>query len=145
MLSINRSLVGAVRHVYSRDPALDKDHKDYSPALFRDTGDLKHMPPKEGQRVAVFELKPLPRRRLNRITSAKPADGDFTAEQYNEAVAYGLKAVRDFEVDGAPVELHFDGDGADQRLREKSLDAIYKLTLFIELGSRILEISDLSF
>lgn len=151
MLSLSRSLTGTVPHVFSSDPALDAEAKDaQGNALldldaFKKTGDLKHVPAKDGEKLTVFYLKPLSMKRLQKITSMKLLDGNFTTEQLGEAVAYGLKRVENLEVNGKSVELKMEGGGSEERVSQKSLEAIFKQTLFIELGSRVLEISDLSF
>jgi hypothetical protein len=145
MLIINRSLTGTVPYIYSEDPAIDKKHLAFSKELYRETRDSKHVPVRDGERPTVFHLKSLSMRRLQRIMSMRNLDGTISPEQYGEAVAFGLKKVDDFEVDGKPFELKLESIGSEERVKNKSLEAIFKQDLFIELGARILELSDLNF
>lgn len=143
MLSIKRSLIGLVKHVFYDDPALGKDHESYSYEKFVETGDVAHL--QATGDLTVFHLKPLSMKRLQRITSMKPLDGNWTTEQFGECVAYGLKSVENMEVDGKKVELQFDDASGEQRIKNKSLESIYNQILFNSIGSRVLEISDLLF
>lgn len=146
MLTISRSLTGTVQYVYSSDPAIDKDSPEFSWEKYRETGDVKHLPTKgESERLTVFSLKPISMKRMQRITSMRNESGGFSTEQFGEAVAYGLKKVDNFEVDGKPFSLEFEGASDEQRVKNKSLEKIFKQILFIELGNRVMEISDLSF
>lgn len=143
MLNISRSLTGTVKYVHSDDPAIDKDSPDYNPEKYAETRDLAHLPAKAGEKLTVFELKSLSMRQLQRITSMRALDGTWTTEQLCECVAHGLKGVSDIEVDGKPFSLEMEK--GDERVKEKSLAKIFKLTLFRELGYQILAVSDLSF
>ena len=64
-------------------------------------------------------------------------------EQMVEAVAYGLRSVTGFEVDGSEVSVERVSSDGCKRADAKTLDALFDPILFGELGSRILEVSQL--
>lgn len=137
---IRKSLLGIVKHVWRDDPALDKSDPDKFEAAwtaFLADGDAAKLPVKEGQKVAEFDLAPLSRRQFLRVYQG----GGSPLEQMAEAVAYGLRALRGFEVDGHAPDLERVESDVGKRLSVKSLDAIFDPVLFAELGSRIVEIS----
>lgn len=135
---ITKSLIAKTKHVWSRDPALDTDHKDYDWAEFIKTGDMKYVPAKEGMTVAEFEIGPLTRMQFLRVWSLS----DLV--QANEAVAYGLKGLTGYKVEGVDVELEFQNADDGKRLNKATLDRIFEPLLFMELGMRIIELSRLS-
>lgn len=145
MLVINRSLIGTIKYVYSDDPALDKKDPGYNPDAFESSGDMAHLPVKLGEKLTIFHLKSLSMKRVQRITSMKRLDGDFTAEQFGECVAFGLKDVENMEVNGKKFELQLEEVNGEERVKDKSLEQIHSIILFRELGMRILAVSNLSF
>jgi len=124
----------SVVHVYSQDPAIDKDHPDFDWDRFKETGEMKYLPIKEGQTPTVFQIRRLTRRQFLKVIKSDDA------EQFSEAVAYGLRGIKDW---GAPVDLKFQGDG-QERLHPDTLDRIFAVELFVELGARIMELSRLA-
>lgn len=139
---IRKSLGGVVRHVWSDDPALDKSDPDVFAAkwkAFLADGKVECLPVVEGGAPAVFEIAPLTRRQFLRIYNG----GGGALEQMSEAVAYGLRSVKGFEVDGRAPDVEKVDSDVGKRLSAKCLDALFDPLLFAELGARVLEISRL--
>ncbi len=136
---ITRSLVGNAKHVWSEDPALDTDSPAYDAVQFIETGDIKHMPARPGETLAIFEIAPLSRKQWQRLSALESSD-----EKYNEAVAYGLKSVSGYTIGGLPVEVKKQTYQGEERLTAPTLDALFEPVLFRELGGRILLLSRLS-
>lgn len=137
---ISKRLVSRIKHVWSKDPALDRSdpaHFDKAWAEFLKKGDLEILPLKGGEHPTIFEIAPLTRRQFERIGSMSGLEAD------TEAVACSLRSVSGFEVDGSNAVLEHEGPQSNRRLTAASLDAIYDVYLFAELGRRILEISSL--
>lgn len=135
---ISKSLVGTVLHVWSQDGALDKsDPEQFGVAWaeFAKAGDVSKLPMRDGCRPSVFVLAPLTRKQFLR------AYQHSGIEQVNDIVAYGLREVRDVEVDGRPLELEREKSEVGQRATAATLDALFDPLLFGELSARILEIS----
>lgn len=146
MLTISRSLTGTIQYVYSGDPAIDTDSKAYNPEEYQKTLDRKHLPLKsDSDKHSIFHLRSVGMKRMQRITSMRNESGGFSTEQLGEAVAYGLKKVDDFEVEGKPFELKLETINGEERVKNESLEKMFKLLLFMELGNKILDTSDLSF
>lgn len=136
---ITKSLIASIPHVWTQDPSLDK-----GPAFeaawteFIKTGEIAKLPIKDGQKPTVFTLGPLRRKALQRVYNT---DG---LERATEAVAYGLRNVADYVVDGRPVQLRWDSEADSKmgaRLTNECLDEIYDPLLFVELSARIIDIS----
>lgn len=140
---IRRSLLASVKHVWSKDPALDREHADFSPDLFESTGDFKYLPKFAGQELTVFELAPLSRKQREMV--AQLGRQDRTVEALREAVAFGLRGWARFIGDeGTEIEPRFHTAGGERRATEWTLDQLYDAGLFAELGARIVEISALN-
>jgi hypothetical protein len=140
---ISRSLLADFRHVWSEDPALDKSNENYSHEEFVRTGDFKHVPAKEGERLTIFILAPLTRVQFQRVQSVR-AQGDVVNAAVM-AVSYGLRGVQNFhDANGAEIEvkLQVDGEG-ERRVTSATLDAIYDIGLLAQLGARIISESTL--
>lgn len=139
---ISKSLGGIRHHVWSEDCALDKSDPDVFAAAwkaFLENGDETALPLLDGGTPAVFDLVPLTRRQFLRVYSG----GGSPLEQMTEAVAYGLRAVRGFEVNSRPADVRSVDSDAGKRLDAATLDALFDPMLFAELGARVLEISRL--
>lgn len=137
-----RSTLKSVRHVWSQDPALDRSslsEETFEKAWkqFLKTGDPSNLPVREGTKLAIFEFEPLSRKDYIRALNLAGL------EQWNEAVACGLRSVQNFEIDGVPVQLERTEQGGSKRLSGDSLDKIFDPMLFMELGLRILDASRL--
>mgnify|MGYP001600189261 CR=1 FL=1 len=137
---IRRSFIAEVRHVWSSDEALDKDHPSFDWQAFVKTGDLAHVPAKENAQLAVFHLRPLSRQRFLRVWGS----GAEPLQMRHDAVAFGLRRVTGFEVDGRAVELEFQSVDGEERVTPRVLDQLFDPMLFLELGERILELSRIS-
>lgn len=134
---IRPSFTGTRNHVWSEDPAIDRDSPAFDWVEFLRTGDLAHVPTVEGGKLTVFKIRPLSRKQFTRVFNLNGL------EQLVEAVAYGLREVKDFILDGQAVELkHIKVDG-EERVSNDSLDRVFEPLLFTELGTRIVELSRL--
>lgn len=142
---MNRSLTGTLKHVCREDPALDKLDPAFSMEKFIETGDMSHLPCIDGQKPTVFHLRSLSMKRLQKLTSMRVLDGSWSMEQFGEAMAYGLKKVIDMEVNGKLVDLKLETVSGEEKVTKASLEEIFSVALFVEVGYRILESSDLSF
>jgi hypothetical protein len=136
---IVRSTLKSWNHVWSQDPALDRDADGFDEKWqsFLKTGDVRGLPVREGEKLAVLEIEPLNRKDYMRVL------GMSGIEQFNEAVACGLRSVTNWEIDGVPLVLERKEDGNTKRLSVPSLDKIFDPYLFTELGLRILDVSRL--
>jgi len=125
-----------IEHIYSRDPALDAGNPSFDWQRFLETGDRKHVPIKEGFTPTVFLLQRLTRKQLTRVLEAS------TAEHAAEAVSFALKGIKDW---GAPLDFKFAEARGDlgQRVHPETIEKIFAIDLFAELGQRILELSKL--
>lgn len=135
---ITKSMLGTIRHAWSEDPAIDKSDPDKFAMAWKEalrTGDIKCLPFREGDQPAVFELAPLTRKQFLRVFAQEGIS------QVCEAVAYGLRTVSGFIVDGRGVDLDRVDSDAGKRLSAASLDALFDPVLFMELGTRIIEVS----
>lgn len=136
---IIRSFVHPSKHVWSEDPSLDKQSANYDWAEFLRTGDLKYAPAVEGGKLTVFSVKPLSRKQFTRVFSLPHG----SLEQCSEAVAFGLKGIENYQVDGSPVEIKFSKVDGEERVHDEVLNRIFEPLLFIELGLRVMELSRL--
>ncbi len=145
-MAIKRRLRSKVLHVWSQDSALDKsDPQKLETALkkFEDSGDLEDLAPVilPHDKPTVFELYTLKRPimiQLDSMASGGAAD--------NTAVAFGLRGVQNFTVDGKPYDLELvDAPAAigGKCVSERSLDQLYDPGLFAELGARLVRASRL--
>lgn len=136
---IIRSTTKPFKHVWSLDPALDRENEKFEEhwRKFLKSGDVASLPLRDGQRPTVFTLIPLNRGLFLRL---EKLDG---LTSHHEIVAYALKAVDGFEVDGIPVKLDEKDAGGFKRLTDECLDKLYDPNLFAALSVRVLEVSRL--
>lgn len=139
---INRPLRSPVLHVWSKDAAIDRSDPIKAGAAynkFHETGKLEDLTLIPGARPTVFELAPLTRKQLIACGAApNPAMSDV------EAVAWSLRSVRDFTVQGRALLVeHTDIPGIGKRVNEDVLDHLYDIGLFTELATRVERISRL--
>jgi hypothetical protein len=140
---ISRSLLATFRHVWDQDPALDRESPNFSFEAFVRTGDLSHVPAKEGQKLTIFELAPLSRRQFQEVIQLRTQERPIDAAML--AVAYGLRGVVNFyDASGQELQVHFltDGDGT-KRVSPATLDQLYDVALLGQLGTRIINESTL--
>lgn len=134
---ITRSLTSSVKHVWSKDGALDRASPAFDLAAYHRDGDMAHLPCLPGCAPTVFTLARLPRR-----TFVYCADLDGF-RRVCEAVAYGVREVAGFVVDGQELSLAHQKSDLGQRLTEASMDALFDPDLFGELAGRVLELSQI--
>lgn len=137
---IVRSTIKARNHVWSQDPGLDRsdeDSFDEKWKQFLKDGDVRGLPTKDGAKLTVFELEPLDRKSFMRTLALSGL------EQFNEAVACGLRSVSNFEIDGVPLALERREENGSKRLAQSTLDKIFDPMLFMELGLRLIDLSRL--
>jgi len=124
-----------IEYVYSQDPAINKDSAEYNWEKFVETGDRKYLPIRDGHLPTVFSLQRLPRTQFLRVLKMDRVD------QASEAVALGLKDVKNW---GGPLELKFKEQDGQDRLTPDTLEKMFAVELFAELGVRIMELSTLA-
>lgn len=135
---ISRTLAGKFYFVWEKDPALAKPENFQSIwTKYNEDGDFLKLPLKEGAKLTVFTLGRLTRRQFLRLISQTGLQAD------NDTVAYGLKEVENYEVDGLKVKIEqVDVDGM-KRVSSEVLDQLYDPFLFRAMAEKILEISRL--
>lgn len=137
---IGTKSIERIEHIYSEDPALDRDAEDFAEkwARFRDGSiPAAHVPCKPGCKPTVFHIRGLSRKALLHVLSKQGA------EQAMEALALGVVGATDFEHDGRPVVIKRDKSDAGERLSETTLEAFLALPLIVELSARVLSLCDL--
>jgi hypothetical protein len=144
---ITRSFTGPLPFVWSEDPALDpvclveretqpgKDKEPSDYAAFLKTNDVTALSVRDGLKLTVFEIKPLTKKQKLQVY-AKAS----TLEQMDEAIAWGLRAVRGNEAFGFPFEVKHD---KQDRVEADVLENLNDEILWLEMGARIMEISRL--
>jgi len=154
--------LGKAKHVYSRDPALDRNDPKCDEALrhTNETGERNGLPLKDGRLPAVWHLRSLTMRGYEELSNAALFDlfqklprgasalGDQAAFSIDRtAVRHGLVSVEGAtDLDGRPIALEFEDVNGEKALTRKSLEALYERyrpALINELGRRIVEISTL--
>ncbi len=140
---ISRTLLGTFKHVWDQDPALDRESEAFSHESFVRTGDMKHLPVKEGQRLTIFELAPLSRRQFQEVIQLRTQERPIDAAVL--AVSFGLRGVQNFyDASGQELQVAFitEGDGT-KRVSPATLDQLYDISLIGQLGTRIINESTL--
>ncbi len=129
-----------VVYVLSTDPAQDKEHQDFNWGKFLLTGDMKYVPAIAGEKLALFHLSRLGHRRY--ISMFGKSGNEL--EVCEEAVRYGLRRVEYYEVDGEPLVLSHKEEGNERRMTEESFGRLFEPSVILELGKRIIMLSDMS-
>jgi hypothetical protein len=142
MTTTGRSLTQTFKHVWSDDPALDKDALDADVyAAFLDDGDASKLPVRPGCELMVFECKPLSakaRHRVLDVWQTKPASA------YLEAVQLSIVGWTGFAgVSGTMPAPKMQQIGNAQMLHDDAVEEINDPLLINELGMRILNWSAL--
>lgn len=146
-------LAGNIRHVFSRDPAIDRtDEAKVAKALkhTRETGEPNGLPVKEGRKVALWHICGLSEPAYAELSLVRAktggTDDQIAYVEARVAVSHGLVKVEDADgLDGRPLTLAF-GEGETKVLKAESLRAIYDRfgpKAIHELGQRIVDISNL--
>ena len=129
-----------VVHIYSQDPALDRDAESFADAWaeFLKTGDKSKLPIRDGHTPTLWHIQRLKRKRFLWVLDQPDS------HRASEAIAFGLKQVDGFTVDGVPFALGFKKfSDSEDRLSEDTLEILFDPTFFGELGVRILGLSKL--
>jgi hypothetical protein len=135
LLSIRTSTAETIKHVYSKDPSLDLAACDF--ASYLKDGKEEHLKFKDGALPTRFIL-----RRLSRAQWLHCAGHAFPK---NEAVRFGLRGVENLTTpEGQPIVLEFADGPLGSALKDVSLDLVFAASLFVELGSRIMNLSEIA-
>lgn len=133
---ISLSSLGRLKYVSHTDPALDKDHADYDFEKFKETGDAKYIPVRDGCQPSTFDLVGLKRPQF--IHCASQPNEMLRAI---EAVAYGLKGCDNVAIDGQVTIKHKKSE-LGERVDNEVLDRLFRrFPLMSELAARILDLS----
>lgn len=133
----------AVRpYVMANDPAIDTKSEAFSWDKFKETGDLAHLPVREGEKLTVFQVRPLSRKVLQYVM------GLPKNEQGVAAVRFGLVSVAglydDERREDVVLTVEPSPDLGD-RLTTESLDRICAfLDLTVDLSQHLLTLSTVS-
>jgi hypothetical protein len=127
----------ALSYICSFDPALDRDSPAFDWAEYLETGDPVHAPIRDGDAPTTFELRRLTRKQFLRVI------GMPSEEQASEAVAHGLRGVKNYQIGGRDVELRFRRTDLGERMTDECMEQLFSPELFGELGVRILSLSTL--
>jgi len=139
------SLVREYQYVSMRDPALDNEVEDFSERMdrFRDTGDLKHLPLKNGQDPVVWTLGHIRGRAKEhmRLYMHKTAldDGQVSGVACVDACKLALQGVENLTYDtGKKVELdhHRDPKTGFRCLTDDCVNELYEIDemFVLEIG-----------
>lgn len=133
------SSVQTYTHYYSGDPAFDKDHEDYAPDKFEETGDLKFLPRKPGgPEPTAFTLKPLSQKERFWI-QVKSEEGSLMLLYW--AVALAVQDVKPLLIDGEPHRVSRIKEGSVSRLCDFDMEILVSVDeggLVGELAKRVL-------
>ena len=136
------SIVLPKSYIWSQDPAVDKDHPDYSDEKYIESHfDPKYRPIKPGFEPAPFSLGPLPQKVMIALV------GRPVGDQIYQAVIYGLISVTNWHHNGKPVVVKRVKADRLLRVDEKWMDecgAFNDITLMTELGNAVLALSGIS-
>lgn len=128
-----------VEYIPQSDPALDRSSPSFNFAKYLETFDRSHLPVKAGSDPTVFTLRRLTRKRFTAIS------GMPKHEQAEAVVAYGVVGIAGWrEPNGNRLLPEFEGTGGvDQHLTAATLDAIFSPTLFAELSTAVVLLTEL--
>src|SRR5688572_3826145 len=115
-MAFARSLIAGTSYILSDDPALDPDASKHD-QFMKDFDADKHLVLKEGCTPARWRLASLSRAQFLRVWSQSSP-----AERCYEAIAYGLREVSDFSVDGQPLRIETRKADLGRRLTDDCLD-----------------------
>ena len=138
-MAIGASRIQTLRVAHPLDPALDQDNPAFSWDEYFRTGDVKHLPMKDGFRPTWFTVKRLtPAQFRHVMTQGSNFDRAF------EAVCYGLTGIDNFTgPDGSQVVVKTKKSEVGPRLTDDTIEAIFSVDVINVLGIRILTMSNL--
>lgn len=137
----SQSLIQPFDWIWSADPAVDTDAPTYSPDKYLAEMDRQHLPIREGAVATVFRLAPLSRPAYQYVIGTYGKER--MVEGLSEAVAFGLRAVANWDDDGKPLAVktiadHPRGDRVHADVMDK-LFAAGGQALISELGLVVLK------
>jgi len=97
------TLTGDYTHIYSKDPALDRDSEAFDHDKWIETGDDKYLPVKDGLTPVRFTLKRLPPMEHQYLFDIGGTDGPSSMAMW--AVAMGVRKIEPLKVDGKDATL----------------------------------------
>lgn len=129
------SILTPYPHIYSRDPAVDRDHADYDHVRWCETGEGKFLPRKTGGPPAcVFMLRPLSRKEALFVNDMGGGGEGISAWW---AVAVALESA-------APMRIG-DEDHAISRIRDGSITRVsdydMECLMLVDKGALVGELS----
>jgi hypothetical protein len=136
MLKLQRDLTQHYDHVWTSDPAIDKEHANFDADEYLKTGDMKFAPLRDGEKPTVFKIAPLSRKQWLDVTSR-----DGLTERLDAAVSYGLRSVENLEINGSPFQLEHEQSSKGSRVKQAYLDQIWDPELMTEIGAKVIQIS----
>lgn len=111
---------------------------DFSYEDFEKTTDRKHLPLRKGCEPTVYTVRQLTRKQFVSVTS------QFNlSEMMDEAIRYGLVAVKNFKLDGKDVVLDREDTDLGKAVTEESFDKVFTQDTFSALGAFIMQLSRL--
>lgn len=135
-------------HVFSGDPALDRDHREFEKAwkTFLEDGDPKVLPCREGRRPTVYHCTTLQREHI--LSLGNITNPDALLVRHDAMVSFALAEVEAMvDEDGRPYVLtdkSFEEWLGGKRLKPEAMRELFNTVLILELGSRIWEKSHAS-
>jgi len=138
--SAKPTVSGDYSHYYSGDPALDTDSADFDHDRWKETGEDKYLPRRNGTTPVEFILRHLSSREYRFLQDVAKREGDFTMAWY--AVALALSDVVPLvDAKGKAEDLRFTVDGKLSRVCDEQMDLLNKFeegALFYELAARVM-------
>ncbi len=142
MIQLTRPLTGNIEHVWSGDASLDREHPSFDYDKFVDTGDMAHIPLKDGMQPAFFSLGRLPLRAYEQCVEMLREGRNFAAMIL--ALEYGLKGMRNVQVNGESYQLRFAKGQLGERISDDAREILIRsMALCGELGGRIIKVSQI--
>jgi hypothetical protein len=143
MIQLKKPLTVAIGHVFSKDKAIDTSSPLYNFEKFVETGDLAHLPKKDGQEYTVFMLRPLPVKALKACYRLSTEHG---LEALETAVRYSLQDIKNATwADDERIEVKRQSGQYGECVADATMEIFVRCDdLLLELGRRALDISKIS-
>ncbi len=136
-MALSRSLIANVPYVLSTDPAIDESKSKVD--KYRATLDESYLAFLEGSTPARWHLHSLSKAQLLEVWSQTSH-----IKRCYEALAYGLRSVEGFAVDGQPFRLDTTKSDLGRRLTDECMDVLVRdVTILLEVGNAAIEVSSL--
>lgn len=147
---ISRSLLTPFVHVWSEDPDLDHEHKDFAKAwkTFLESQDPAVLPVVTGGKLTTFRLAPLNRRQFqecSQLVRRKKDEPEDYSDAATRACAYALTSVENYTLpDGSTLDVERrKAANGESICTDATLDKLLYPDLIAELGMRALARSTL--